>query len=108
MKSKDYKEGYEKGVDDALRGQIESMHSLTIKEIVNVPDEIRKIFFSQERARGKKIVEDYLVWAEKEYIDFTERGLTMLGYDFHSRIVACKHLLNNFDQKSKDYEKLYD
>ncbi len=38
------KEGYEKGVDDALRGEIQNMTSITFKETVTVPVEIQDHF----------------------------------------------------------------
>lgn len=50
-------EGYEKGQDDAFRGKIENMSSISIKETVNVPVELQEYFKKQEREALKKKIE---------------------------------------------------
>ena len=40
-----------------------------------------------------KHIEEYQAWAETEYQNAMKRTLTMIGYDMHSRQIACRHIL---------------
>lgn len=70
-----FKEGYEKGVDGALRGQIENMSSITIKETVNIPKEIQEHLKQEGReAALREVLEMVKGMRKNENITYMRAG----------------------------------
>lgn len=67
----------------------------------NVKSFISSLLLSQRKEvieEAKKIVENYYSFVIDEYEQSFDRDLVMLAFDFHSRKVACKHILENLNK----------